>query len=634
MIIGIVLRNFKVYKNINYIPLSNGTNFTCVIGQNGVGKSSILEALDCFFNGKRWIINADNNGEESWIMPIIALRKDSFSLEEYNENLEKITQYVLSDEQPVDITRRNYAAHIKDFRDSIPENFRAGYYIVPVCKSNNGCISFGIFNYEAFKQYAFDDISIVDDFLSKIYSAITSHITYVYVPTDILPEDFVAFENDEMQRLIGQKLPDIVSQILSHESIRRISHELKGYIGLLSDSFGNYRFRTRNNNQPNLKPNKIYDLIVKEFFSLRQLYKKVGDIELPLSELSSGEKQQAIIKVITDLITNYREEYENKGLIIAVDEPESSLHVSYCYDQFEKLLKVGESCAQVLATSHWYGFIPVLVKGGILYIDHKQNEKFNFLLFNAEKFREEVVQETRRNHGSLPVDVMIKSINDLVQSILSSIVRDDSYNWLVCEGSSDKIYLNKYFENEISSNNLRIIPACTAGEVKKLYEHLRVPVSELKSVIKGKIFLLTDTDSQLLRFDTQDNIERVLKCQRIVIENGIVKLVKISSNPVGPKTDVEDALNGRAFFNALKFFRADHEELSFIDDMSEVPETCSLAALDLRPSEYKKMDEFFNKEESRYKVEFAAKYVELISQDDTYLIPDWITEIKAFFANS
>ena len=47
MIIGIILRNFKTYKNINYIPLSNGERFSGLIGSNGVGKSSILEALDC-----------------------------------------------------------------------------------------------------------------------------------------------------------------------------------------------------------------------------------------------------------------------------------------------------------------------------------------------------------------------------------------------------------------------------------------------------------------------------------------------------------------------------------------------------------------------------------------------------------
>lgn len=34
MIIGLILRNFKVYKNIQYIPLSTGSNFNGLIGMN------------------------------------------------------------------------------------------------------------------------------------------------------------------------------------------------------------------------------------------------------------------------------------------------------------------------------------------------------------------------------------------------------------------------------------------------------------------------------------------------------------------------------------------------------------------------------------------------------------------------
>ena len=50
MILGIILRNFKIYKSISYIPISNGNRFCGLIGKNGIGKSSILEALDYYFN--------------------------------------------------------------------------------------------------------------------------------------------------------------------------------------------------------------------------------------------------------------------------------------------------------------------------------------------------------------------------------------------------------------------------------------------------------------------------------------------------------------------------------------------------------------------------------------------------------
>ncbi|WP_354665182.1 AAA family ATPase, partial [Escherichia coli] len=41
-----MLRNFKNFKNQHYIPLTLNNKSSWLIGENGVGKSSILQALD------------------------------------------------------------------------------------------------------------------------------------------------------------------------------------------------------------------------------------------------------------------------------------------------------------------------------------------------------------------------------------------------------------------------------------------------------------------------------------------------------------------------------------------------------------------------------------------------------------
>lgn len=56
MLVGLFVRGIKVYSNINFIPFLAldsdypviEHNFISYIGANGSGKSSILEALDCF----------------------------------------------------------------------------------------------------------------------------------------------------------------------------------------------------------------------------------------------------------------------------------------------------------------------------------------------------------------------------------------------------------------------------------------------------------------------------------------------------------------------------------------------------------------------------------------------------------
>ena len=62
MVIGLFLKNYKVYNGLKFIPLSNGTYFSALFGPNGVGKSSVLEALDTFFNDREWNIFKGNTG--------------------------------------------------------------------------------------------------------------------------------------------------------------------------------------------------------------------------------------------------------------------------------------------------------------------------------------------------------------------------------------------------------------------------------------------------------------------------------------------------------------------------------------------------------------------------------------------
>jgi len=46
-LIEIKLKNFRCYKDLTSIKVGD---LTCILGKNDVGKSTILEALDAFFN--------------------------------------------------------------------------------------------------------------------------------------------------------------------------------------------------------------------------------------------------------------------------------------------------------------------------------------------------------------------------------------------------------------------------------------------------------------------------------------------------------------------------------------------------------------------------------------------------------
>ena len=64
-------------KNLNFIPLCNSVEekLSIFIGDNGVGKSSILESLDTFFNGRNWNVTLGQKKDEAFIAPVFLLKK-------------------------------------------------------------------------------------------------------------------------------------------------------------------------------------------------------------------------------------------------------------------------------------------------------------------------------------------------------------------------------------------------------------------------------------------------------------------------------------------------------------------------------------------------------------------------------
>lgn len=661
MITGIIIRNFKTYKGINYIPISNGSNYCGLIGQNGIGKSSVLEALDCFFNKKTWNKNIDaNKSEESYVMPIFLIEKNKFEgfgqLDFVKTYSDAVLSFISSD---IPSTMNQLRKQLwEDIKKQHAELDLSEKYILPLCLNEFYDISLGLCGDEIIDKIKTikplsdeltildiddpkrrdameaarkerDDTVIID--LRKIYEWIIEKTTYVYIPKDIEPERFVVFETEEIQHLIGTSLMDVVKEHLSESSIRTISTGLKDFVQELSDTLPNYEFRMKGSRQLNLNAKDIYHLIIHDFFSKRELFKVNSGKDIALSQLSSGEKQQAIISFIHSIVKNYRE--DNNNLIVAIDEPESALHISLCYEQFEKLYEISLNCCQVVFSSHWYGFIPTITNGCIANII-KTSDKHTSILFNIYRYREEIRQGIAHSNGQIPIDVTLKGLNDFVQSITSSIISDNYYNWLICEGTSDKIYLEAYLQEEMVKNKLRIVPVGGAKEVKRIYDHLYLAFEDLKKDIKGKVFLIVDTDNSFYDFETKESNAN-LCCRRIVNNDDKrdTELVRNQSNPK-KKTDIEDVLNGRLFFRVLKEYRNNNPELSFIDTIDgEKDEIPSYYAMDLRQSEYSLLDSFFSKDNNVNKVRFAQTYVKAMKEDH-YSIPSWLGEISSFFHES
>lgn len=646
MIIGISLKYFKTYSATNYIPLSNGQNFNGIVGNNGIGKSSVLEALDCLFNNGEFNFNTTvrKSGEETTnphIVPVFLIKKDLNIISPENISIaQKYSDFIwdIREEEVLSQNREHLSVLFRQIEILERDGFKDGYHLLPIGTNHKKQIDLSFFNVKPLADILLDEEigtskkieqEKLDDLFKGLLGDLLSYYEYIYIPNDIDPATFTNLENHHIQALMGKTLIDVISKCVPREEIAKINSNLNAFLRELDDILLEYTFKTLTDRQLMIRKANVYNLIIEDFFKTRKLHKKSGTHWLDVSLLSSGEKQKAIIDLTQHFLNKYRENSNN--IILAIDEPESSLHMSACYEQFNSLFEISEMCSQLIFSTHWYGFIPTVTNGNVTVITKDDKNKHLFDLISVSNYREEIKQDIDSSKGTLPFDIRLKSLNDFIQSIITSILSDKPFNWLLCEGSSEKKYFEYYFKEEIANKKLRIIPVGGAAQIKRIYQNLLVTYEDFKKDIKGNVILLMDTDSSLVEFETKNNDLKHLKCFRIVNDDSKNEtiLIDVHKTPKSPKTEIEDVLCGKTFFKALKQFAGEVDIDAFISSINNETVTTESVyySLDLSPSKQQNLSKIFKK--GNFKFEFSEKYINSIEED--HIIPKWIEEIKNSF---
>ena len=642
MIFGMLLRNFKTYYGINYIPISEGYYFTTYIGENGVGKSSILEALNTYFNNTDWNVNnySRTRGLSDSNMPYISiffvLKPHRLIDDKENKNLvfeldKFLRSLKITDFQDNQLEAKKLIEHINRIKRN-KDILLVGTGI----KYGSDDFYLGSLEKQLMKYLDISNKNELREKFKGFNSYIRQHFSYIYIPLEIDVEEFTKLEKSDIQKLMGKDIKDLIREIIKDKSLREINKGLNDFINKIRNNLDPYFYHNKSGRK-NITMNELVNEIIKLFFSIRTLHKKINKAPaIPVANLSSGEKKQVIIDIAESFI-NMQDNFE-KEIILGIDEPESSLNISKKFNQFEKLFRLSKKNIQVLVTTHWYGFLPVMNEGNLYYLyeDSDIDKKVGVLYFDLFNYREKIRQH-RQNNIKIPQEIELKSINDLIQSIISSLRADKPYNWLICEGSSEKIYFEYYFKDLVKDFNLRILPVGGYKEVKKIYEYLVLPLKDkdLNNSIKGKVFCLVDTDEQLDRFESnEDNrLIKVLKFRRLWNNERTnrTELLKMQDEKVSPSTEIEDCLEPVIFYKTIEFF-GDCEIIKEIKENKKNEMTNSYFAFDLRSSERKKLKKWFDKYDGKRKLEFAKKYVEIAYKSKSSgLTLEWINEIKNFF---
>lgn len=654
MIVGLLVRHFKCYRNINFIPILKDftDKYSVFVGENGVGKSAIFEALNVYFNDGEWNITKEADKNKAYIVPVFLLKKTDFRIKKLEsfKLIKSISTYfysVLEEEKNIDKT---YALNIFfRFRDDIKKVYSEEYFMLPlgINHSNQSNIYFGsTFDKECKEILGEEGYSNLDFNILK--KEILDLYNYVYIPVEEDINNILRAEGSDMQALMDKNLVKEIEETLDQKvKIDNIGREKKiiDYINeqltslleeinlSLNHIDKSYKYTSKTNNKKNLTSNDIKEKIIEAYFSIQELRKD----EKPINRLSSGEKRKAMIDTVSAFLSNNNYEERYQKIILAIDEPEISMHVSSCFDQFISLQNLSYKYNhQILLTTHWYGFIPISNKGSMFNISKIEDNKRVIDGFNLQNIVESTIKQ--RKTELIPSLLDFKSIFDLASSMVSYISSNTKIRWIICEGFTDK----KYLDSIIDNNNFKITNVGGIGNVRKLYYHMYLPLLDKKQKIdddNNKIMFLVDSDSQVLDFSNPSigsknarGMKNILKL--IILQNGKDDLIledRVRKNSIAVQTEIEDCLNPKLYYDSVFDILPEYKESFQFNTEAKTSKISGDSSILLAVDEsyHEKKRELKAKlDKNEYKIKICNKYIELAKKDShSHVLKDKILDV-------
>lgn len=319
MLIGVFLRHFKIYKGARYIPfgINELENFNLFIGQNGAGKSSILESLDSFFNNNEFIVHFSEKKNEAFVAPAFLIKKDE--LNKFDKQVQKIIPIISDLFFDLD---QNKSSNYNSYNDFFKQRdyflkYRNTHYLIayaffsyPEKESNNIFLTFDSYIKKGIKE---SQIVRDDKEQNKVLIALRNDLiknySFQYIPVETSLNDFLRLESKGMQELMSENVKKRIEQTLTtklqikaEKTVNRsildlLNTDLESFVGEVQQTIkqidNDYSFAREYKAKSNLTANHLTDIIIETFFDKRRL--KID--KKPIEHLSAGERKKALIDI-------------------------------------------------------------------------------------------------------------------------------------------------------------------------------------------------------------------------------------------------------------------------------------------------------------------------------------------------
>lgn len=460
---NIYLKNFRGYSEIN-IPIDS--NFTAIIGKNDVGKSTIFEALEIFFNNEIVKIEIDDlNVKTSEKQIVIGVSFEVESTKEYLLDSDRKSslkeEYLLNKKGLLEIRKIwdcSKSLTAKSLSTFIYADYLSEYAENPLITLTIAKLK------EISKQFDLDekieDKRVVSNFRKAIYeNTINKEKREILIPID--KEDakaiynsisselplFALFQSDRANKDSDKEVQDPL-KIITKRAISDLENQLNDVVARVKEKameLGRQTVIQIEKMDSEIAKSLIPNVKTKNWDSLFS-FSFLGDENIPLNKRGSG-----IRRLI--LLNYFKAEAENKSsngktVIYAIEEPETSQHPNYQIMLINSLQEIASTeNKQVFITTHSPEIAKMANSQDLIFI--KRNENGNPCLVEDCENKLSQIKETLgivpylnklvmcvegefdikflNNLNSIPE---LKSIFDLNKISIIPMIGGNLHNWV------------------------------------------------------------------------------------------------------------------------------------------------------------------------------------------------------------
>jgi len=462
------IKNFRGYQTETIIPISNLTAF---IGKNDAGKSTILEALEIFFNNSLVFcekddlnITADNNKIE--ITCVFSKFPDELIIDAANPTTLQ-AEYLLNGETKLEI-KKVFAATAAKPKEKVfivcnhptVENGndlltlkkaelkrRAVALNIPI-ESYNGNVNSTIRQAirDSFGNLELQETELLVDKedTKKVYDTLKTYLPlYALFQSDRQSKDDDKEVTDPMKIAVQQALSELTAEL----------EHIKEQVRIKAIDTANRTLAKLKEMSPDLANELIPEFKTEPKFDSQFKLKIKSEEGIPINKRGSGIRRLILLNFFRAEAERLRAQNQGNQIIFAFEEPETSQHPDHqeiLIQAFMELSNTGNS--QIILTTH----TPAL--GGLLPLDS--------LRFIQKTGNDRTIEEGTE-------DVFEKIADTL--GILADPISKNANAILLLEGKSDVTFVNHtasqlkiggHISHTFEDKQIALVPIGGCGNLK------------------------------------------------------------------------------------------------------------------------------------------------------------------------